>query len=339
MRGRRRPKFDVASTARRRTSTSSRAPPPARPEEARGADVKPEQPRRLEEVRRARRRARTACRRAQRALLVTEIQGLERLFERRRRTRPIARSSTRRLAEAYVELESRRLPRQDRRPTSSATTPRRRTRRRPASSADAGQPGREDRQGRAQEGDRATTRIDRTNDYPNYATARRGPLLPRVRVRAGERPQERAHGLLRAHPEGAQTRSSSRTPTSRSASSSSTRRRAIPSKWDLAAQAYKEVIKYPPPDEQGVRLRAATSSATSSGTRASYDEGAQRVQEDHRVRRSVHRQLPNATQLADSRASRHHPGLRRSRATRRRPTTSSSRLAATQGGERARRSR
>ena len=39
------------------------------------------------------------------------------------------------------------------------------------------------------------------NDYPTLRAARRGPLLPRVRVRAGERPQERALGLLRAHQE------------------------------------------------------------------------------------------------------------------------------------------
>ncbi len=54
----------------------------------------------------------------------------------------------------------------------------------------------------------------------------RGPLLPRLRVRAGPAARGRSQGLLRADQELAATRSTSRTRTSPSASSSSTRRRA-----------------------------------------------------------------------------------------------------------------
>ena len=122
----------------------------------------------------------------------------------RPRTRRTARSSLRRLAEDYVELETAAF----RDKTAGRDQARRAEEDEPAEAA--GQQQTQRQPGRAaimkaarKKADRATTRSS-TNDYPNYAAARRGPLLPRVRVRAGERLEQRAHGLLRAHPEGAE---------------------------------------------------------------------------------------------------------------------------------------
>ena len=67
-------------------------------------------------------------------------------------------------------------------------------------------------------------------------------------------------------------------------SSSSTKRRAIPSKWDLAAQAYTEVIKYPAPDNK-VFGYAWYKLGYVFWNKGELEQGAQRVQEDDRVRR------------------------------------------------------
>ena len=123
-----------------------------------------------------------------------------------------------------------------------------------------------------------------TDRVPELPAARRGPLLPRLRVRAGERHGQRAQGLPRAHPEDARTRSTSRTRTSRSVSSSSTRRRATRASGTLAEQAYTEGHQVPAAGQQGLRLRLVQARATSSGTRATSPQRARRVQEDDRLR-------------------------------------------------------
>ncbi|MBX3229302.1 MAG: hypothetical protein KIT84_18225 [Labilithrix sp.] len=66
-------------------------------------DIKPGKPN-IEEAPRDERKSRLQAR--QRALLVTEIQGLERLFETTAKNKPDRPQLARRLAEAYVELES-----------------------------------------------------------------------------------------------------------------------------------------------------------------------------------------------------------------------------------------
>ena len=120
---------------------------------------------------------------------------------------------------------------------------------------------------------------------------------------------ERAQGLLRAHPEAADSRSTSRTRTSRSASCSSTRRRAIRRKWDLAAQAYTRGHQVPAAGQQGLRLRLVQARLRL------LEQGRASTRRSTRSRRrstsaTSTRSCPNAAQLADSRAPRRHPGLR-----------------------------
>ena len=174
---------------------------------------------------------------------------------------------TRRLAEATSS--SRRAAFRDK--TAGGDQARRRRRRRTpqarrvqqqtqANQADA------DREGRAQEGDRRTTRSSK-NEYPNYAKLDEVLYYLAYEYEQAQRPQERAQGLLRAHPEGAEVEvHPERVPRVRRALLQ--RSAGRPVKWDLAAQAYKEVIKYPPPRTRSTAT-PATSSATSTGTRAS----------------------------------------------------------------------
>ena len=275
-------------------------------EEARPAD-EADQPDRVD-GRCAARRAQEPPRSArQRALLVTEIQGLESLFETTPKNapdRPQLGAAPRRGA------------------TSSSSPPPSATRREAEIKRDeakktnpqaagqqqtAGEPGRPGHGGRAQEGDQELHAAS-TNDYPNYAAARRGPLLPRVRVRAGERPQERAQGLLRAHPEGARTRSTSRTRTSRSASSSSTKRRAIPRS---GTSPRRRTTRSSSTRRRTTRSTATPvqARATSSGTRASFDKALNEFKKTIEFGVSS-RQLPERREARRLRASRRHPGLR-----------------------------
>ena len=130
------------AAARRRRSNFHSAPPPRRSEEARSADEAGQPDASIE--RRAARRAHEPPRSArQRALLVTEIQGLESLFATTPKNAPDRPQLARRLAEGYVELESAAFRDKTEAEHQGATRPRRRTRAAPpGSAADAGQPGR-----------------------------------------------------------------------------------------------------------------------------------------------------------------------------------------------------
>ena len=221
------------------------APPPAGSEEERTADEAPANPVDFANAQRDERRSRLAAR--VRALLVTEIQGLESLYASTPKNSPDRAQLVRRLAEDYVELESAAF--RDKTEAGIKLDEAKKTN--PAGAAKLQQTQTQAAAimvaARKKAIDYYTALI---NDYPNYAQMDEVLYYLAYEYEQGERLRQRAQGLLRAHPEGAATRSTSRTRTSRSASSSSTRRRAIPSKWDLAAQAYTEVIKYPPPNNK-----------------------------------------------------------------------------------------
>jgi len=84
------------------TTNFHSAPPPADLKK-RDQQTKPNQPT-MQEAPRDERKSRLQAR--QRALLVTEIQGIERLFETTKKNAPDRPQLARRLAEAYVELEA-----------------------------------------------------------------------------------------------------------------------------------------------------------------------------------------------------------------------------------------
>ena len=151
--------------------------------------------------------------------------------------------------------------------------------------------------------------------------------------------EERAQGLLRAHPEGAADS------------------KYIPNAYLAFGELFFNEAQGDP-SQVGSRRAGATRRSSSTrrrttrcsatpGTSSRYvywNKGesrqvAQRVQEDDRVRRQSTSQLPERREARRRRAPRHHPGLRARRATRRRPTTSCTTSRATQRARTRRRSR
>jgi hypothetical protein len=169
-------------------------------------------PARMNIAQRDERRNRLAAR--SRQLLVTEIQGLESLFSSTPKNAPDRPKLMRRLAEGYVELESAAF----RDKTENEHQGRRGQAPEEALVDDAGSRGaakaRQDPRRRARRRRSSTTPPQERSTRSGARTVNnasgcdeehglhgRGPLLPRLRIRAGERLRQRAQGLPRAHPQ------------------------------------------------------------------------------------------------------------------------------------------
>ncbi len=301
-----------ASTAKRRSSELPLSSAPGGSLKKRDQQTKPNMPTLTGIAPRDERKSRLQAR--ERALLVDrDPAGSRASSPRRRRTRRTARSSLRRLAEEYVELEAAAF----RDKTRSRDQARRGEEEEPEGGAGQiqtnGEPGRRGPQGRAQEGDRVLHLKTHRQRLPELPTAtkhglRRGPLLPRLRVRAGERPQERAQGLLRPHQEVAELEVHPERVPRASASSSSTRRRATrPSGTSPSRRTRRS------PSTRRRRTRSTATPGTSSAyvywNKGELDKALNGFKKTIEFG-TVHTQLPGAAKLAGRRASRHDPGLR-----------------------------
>ncbi len=283
--------------ARRRTVNFHSAPPPADLKK-RDQQTKPNKPT-VDEARPARRaqepppaRASARCSSPRSRASRTSSSSTPKNSPDRAAARAAPRGGLRRARE-------RRVPREDAGRDQARRRSRRRTRGAPGSSRRGRQPGRTT----VMKAARDDTRVE---DYygthherlPELPAARRGPLLPRLRVRAGERQRQRAHGLLRAHQEARRTRSTSRTRTSPSASSSSTRRRAIRASGTRRAGVHRRSSSTRRPTTRSTAT-PGTSSRTSSGTRATSPRRSTRSRR-RSTTASRTRSCPNAAKLADS---------------------------------------
>ena len=172
---------------------------------------------------------------------------------------------------------------------------------------------------------------------PELPAARRGPLLSRVRVRAGERARQRAPGLLRAHPEPAELEVH---PERLSRVRRALLQRGAGRSEQMGHRGAGVYARSSSTRRRTTRSTATpgTSSPTSSGTRAISPKALNAFKKtiDYGV---TYAQLPNATKLAERRAPRHYPGLRARAAIRRRPTTSSTTCRVTSRARTTRRSR
>ncbi len=231
-------KFD----AKQKRAVAFKSAPPPREVKKREDDVKPVNPDELKKyAERDTRKNRLQAR--ARALLITEIQGLERLYKRTPKKSPDRPQLTRRLAEAYVELES--AAQRDKIAADIQAQDAKRTRKGNAAKfkSDAVQAEKIVKAAR----DKAIVYYTQMkNDYPDYSKidevlyylayeheqggnlkdarsvyfeliqkAPKSPFIPYAYLAFGELFFQEAQG--------------------------------DPAKWDLAGAAYKEVIKYPPP--------------------------------------------------------------------------------------------
>lgn len=233
-------KFDVN---KKRAAAFKSAPPP-REVKNRQDDLKPVNPEELKKyAQRDTRKNRLQAR--ARALLITEIQGLERLYKRTAKKSPDRPQLTRRLAEAYVELES--AAQRDKIAADIQAQDAKKKKQNAAKfRADAAQA---EKIVVAARGKAIAYYSQMKNDYPDYSKidevlyylayeyeqagdyknarsvyfeliqkAPKSPYIPNAYLAFGELFFQEAQG--------------------------------DPSKWDLAAAAYKEVIKYPPPNNK-----------------------------------------------------------------------------------------
>ena len=248
------PAVRPSSTASRSAAPRSRARRRRVDVKKRQDDVKPVNPDELKKyAERDTRKTRLQAR--ARALLITEIQGLERLFKTHAEElagSPAAHAAPRRSATSSSSRAAFRDKIAGRH--QGATTPRRRTRSgAPAAVPGRRSPGREDREGRAQEGDRVlhaheeratrtTRRSTRSSTTSRTSTSRRSdldnarkvyfeliqkapksPYIPNAYLAFGELFFNEAQG--------------------------------DPSKWELAAQRVQGGDQVPAAEQQGVRLR------------------------------------------------------------------------------------
>jgi hypothetical protein len=234
-------KFD----AKQKRAVAFKSAPPPREVKKREDDVKPVNPDELKKyAERDTRKNRLQAR--ARALLITEIQGLERLYRRTNKKSPDRPQLTRRLAEAYVELES--AANRDKIAADIQAQDAKRTRKGNAAKfrSDAVQAEKIVKAARDKAIQYYTTM---KNDYPDYSKldevlyylayeheqggdlknarsvyfeliqkAPKSPFIPYAYLAFGELFFQDAQG--------------------------------DPAKWDLAAAAYREVIKYPPPNNK-----------------------------------------------------------------------------------------
>jgi tetratricopeptide (TPR) repeat protein len=224
------------------TTNFHSAPPPADLKK-KDQQTKPGNPS-LNEAPRDERKSRLQAR--QRALLVTEIQGLERLFETTKKNAPDRPQLGRRMAEAYVELEAAAF-----RDKTEAEIKRDNLKK--TNVAAAGQ-----QQTQANQADQVMKAARKkaidyytliVNDYPTY-----GQLDEVLYYLAYEYEQANDlknarkvyYDLIKQRPD------SKYIPNAYLAFGELffNEAQGDPSKWDLAAQAYSEVIKYPPPNNK-----------------------------------------------------------------------------------------
>jgi TolA-binding protein len=231
-------KFD----AKQKRAVAFKSAPPPREVKKREDDVKPVNPDELKKyAERDTRKNRLQAR--ARALLITEIQGLERLYKRTAKKSPDRPQLTRRLAEAYVELESAAQRDKIAADIQSQDAKRKDPSKAGKFKADAVQA---EKIVKAAREKAIVYYTQMKNDYPDYSKidevlyylayeqeqggnlkdarstyfeliqkAPKSPFIPYAYLAFGELFFQEAQG--------------------------------DPSKWDLAAAAYKEVIKYPPP--------------------------------------------------------------------------------------------
>ena len=303
------------ATARQPQVNFHSAPPPADLKK-RDQQTKPNMP--TSRCRRhARRAARAACKRAPRRCSSPRSSGLESSTESTPanapdRIRARCAASPRTTSSSRTRRSARRP-----RPRSSATTSRRRTRARRASSRPSPTQRKTTIMTVAQGGDRLLharrrllrSSVDNVPEPADVPAARRGPLLPRLRVRAGER-QRRTRGA-------STTSSSQKTPNSKYIPNAYlafgelffNEAQGDPSKWELAKQAYMKVIGYPPPNNK-VYGYAWYKLAYVFWNKGELRQGAQRVQEDDRLRRArtrssrTRRSSPRARARTSSRSTR-----------------------------------
>ena len=234
--------FDVGKRGKTPQTNFHSAPPPADLKK-RDQQVKPNMPS-LQDAPRDERKSRLQAR--QRALLVTEIQGLERLFESTAKNKPDRPQLARRLAEAYVELESAAF-----RDKTQAEIKRDDLKKKNVQAA--GQQQTQANQAAAVMKAARKKAIDYyhliVKDYPNYAALDEVLYyLAYEYEQANDLKNARSvyYDLIKKRPD------SKYIPNAYLAFGELffNEAQGDPSKWDLAAQAYTEVIKYPPPNNK-----------------------------------------------------------------------------------------
>ena len=234
--------FNVGAHGKTPQMNFHSAPPPADLKK-RDQQVKPNTPS-LQDAPRDERKSRLQAR--QRALLVTEIQGIERLFETTKKNSPDRVQLARRLAESYVELEAAafrdkteaEIKRDGFKKTNPQAAGQQQTQ---ANQADAVM-----KAARKKAIENYTLVV---NDYPNY------PALDEVLYylayeyeQASDLKNARSvyYDLIKKRPD------SKYIPNAYLAFGELffNEAQGDPSKWALAGQAYSEVIKYPPPNNK-----------------------------------------------------------------------------------------
>ena len=282
--------FDVGKHGKSPQVNFHSAPPPADLKK-RDQQVKPNAPT-MTDAPRDERKSRLQAR--QRALLVTEIQGIERLVEGTKKNAPDRPQLLRRLAEAYVELEAAAF-----RDKTEAEIKRDSLKKSNAQAA--GQ-----QQTQANQADGVMKQARRkaiehytsiVNDYPTY-----GQLdevlyyLAYEYEQASDLKNARSvyYDLIKKRPD------SKYIPNAYLAFGELffNEAQGDPSKWDLAAQAYSEVIKYPPPNNK-VYGYALYKLAYVFWNKGELDKSLNAFKKTIEFG-VVHAQLPGAAKLADS---------------------------------------
>ncbi len=234
--------FDVGKHGKTPQMNFHSAPPPADLKK-RDQQTKPNVPT-LQDAPRDERKSRLQAR--QRALLVNEIQGIERLFETTRKNAPDRPQLARRLAEAYVELEAaafrEKTEAEIKRDGFKKSNPQ-------AAGQQQTQANQADALMKKARGKAVQNYTLVVNEYPTY-----GQLdevlyyLAYEYEQASDLKNARAvyYDLIKKRP------NSKYIPNAYLAFGELffNEAQGDPSKWDLAAQAYTEVIKYPPPNNK-----------------------------------------------------------------------------------------
>ncbi len=282
--------FDVGKRGKTPQTNFHSAPPPADLKK-RDQQTKPNMPT-LQDAPRDERKSRLAAR--QRALLVTEIQGLERLFESTKKNAPDRPQLARRLAEGYVELEAAafrdKTEAEIKRDGFKKTNPQA-----------AGQ--QQTQANQAEQVLKAARKkaIDNytliVKDYPNYSQLDEVLYyLAYEYEQANDLKNARSvyYDLIKQRPD------SKYIPNAYLAFGELffNEAQGDPSKWDLASQAYEQVIKYPPPNNK-VYGYAWYKLAYVFWNKGEMDKALNAFKKTIEFG-VVHNQLPGAAKLADS---------------------------------------
>lgn len=282
--------FDVGKHGKNPQVNFHSAPPPADLKK-RDQQTKPNAPS-LQDAPRDERKSRLQAR--QRALLVTEIQGLERLFETTKKNAPDRPQLGRRLAEAYVELEAAAF-----RDKTEAEIKRDGFKK--SNPQAAGQQQTQANQADAVMKAARKKAIDYysliINDYPTYSQLDEVLYyLAYEYEQASDLKNARSvyYDLIKKRPD------SKYIPNAYLAFGELffNEAQGDPSKWDLAAQAYSEVIKYPAPNNK-VFGYAWYKLAYVFWNKGELDKALNAFKKTIEFG-VVHAQLPGAAKLADS---------------------------------------